>query len=79
MTVDDQVSMVGSFNTDIRSFYVNFEASAIVYDKKLTAALNSLFIDDLQESQVIKFAEWKKRSLIDKLLDSICRLFTPIL
>jgi cardiolipin synthase len=79
MTVDDKISLVGSFNTDIRSFYINYEASALVYDKELTRELNDQFEKDLINSTRLDYDSWKKRSINNRLLDSICRLITPLL
>ena len=79
MTVDDKISLVGSFNTDIRSFYINYEASALVYDKELTSELNDQFEKDLINSIRLDYHTWKKRSINNRLLDSICRLITPLL
>ncbi len=79
MTVDDKISMVGSFNTDIRSFYINYEASALVYDKELTRKLNDQFEEDIYNSSKLDYNSWKKRSINNRLLDSICRLITPLL
>jgi cardiolipin synthase len=79
MTVDDKISLVGSFNTDIRSFYINYEASALVYDKELTRELNVQFEKDLINSTRLDYHSWKKRSINNRLLDSICRLITPLL
>ena len=79
MTVDDKISLVGSFNTDIRSFYINYEASALVYDKKLTRQLNNQFELDLADTAKLDYTSWKNRSINNRLLDSICRLITPLL
>jgi len=79
MTVDDKTSMVGSFNTDIRSFYINHEASALVYDKELTRQLNKQFDEDLGYSTKLDYYSWKNRSINNRLLDSLCRLITPLL
>ncbi len=79
MVIDDMVSMIGTLNTDIRSFYINFEITALVYDQVLALALNSQFDKDLQSSTLIDAEEWKNRPLNTRLLESVCRLFTPIL
>jgi cardiolipin synthase len=79
MTVDDKISLVGSFNTDIRSFYINYEASALVYDKELTYELNNQFDEDIANSTKLNYDSWKNRSITNRLLDSICRLITPLL
>ena len=79
MTIDDKISLVGSFNTDIRSFYINYEASALIYDMKLTADLNKMFEEDLSNCIKLDYNSWKKRSITSRFLDSLCRLITPLL
>ena len=79
MTIDDQLSMIGTLNTDIRSFYINFEITALVYDQPLTSQLNQVFAEDLNHSTRIDPEIWNNRSITTRLLESICRLFTPIL
>ena len=79
MTIDDKVSLVGSFNTDIRSFYINYEASALVYDKELAQELNNQFDIDIDNSIKLDYISWKNRSINNRLLDSFCRLITPLL
>ena len=79
MTIDDQVSMIGTLNTDIRSFYINFEITALAYDQPLTSQLNQVFADDLNYSTQIDPIAWSNRTLTTRFLESTCRLFTPIL
>ncbi len=79
MTVDDKVSLIGSFNTDIRSFYINYEASALVYDRELAHQLNNQFDEDLAYSTKLDYNSWKSRSINQRLIDSLCRLITPLL
>jgi len=79
MVADDRLSMVGSANMDIRSFDLNFEVNAIVYDEKLAQELKKTFLDDLADSERIDLADWENRSRMVKLGESFCRLFSPIL
>jgi cardiolipin synthase len=70
---------VGTANMDTRSFYINFEIAAVVYDQKVCKELDDSFIEDLEQSREITIKEWAKRSLYNRLLDSVCRLLTPLL
>ena len=69
----------GTRNMDIRSFYINFEIAALIYDQKLCAEVDQSFLTDLEHSEEITFMEWSKRSVYLRLLDSVCRLLTPLL
>ena len=79
MTIDDKISLVGSFNTDIRSFYINYEASALIYDMELATNLNKMFEEDLSNCIKLDYSSWKNRSITNRFLDSLCRLITPLL
>jgi cardiolipin synthase len=79
MTFDSKVSIIGTANMDTRSFYINFEIVAIIYDEKLCTEVDKSFINDLKHCKEVTFKEWSKRSIFNRLLDSICRLLTPLL
>jgi len=79
MICDDFVSFVGTANLDNRSFDLNFEANAIVYDKVLSSELKKDFLDDLLEAEEIKLQEWKDRSYITQIIERIARLFSPLM
>ncbi len=77
--VDDDISFVGSANMDFRSFEQNFELNTIVYDKGVASELISMFMKDLENSQEVVDAEWKKRSYGQRFKESVARLFSPLL
>lgn len=79
MTVDDDLTIIGTANMDIRSFDLNFEVNAIVYDRKFTQQMKSVFADDIEGTTVIDKERWLNRSLLLQLKQSIARLFSPIL
>lgn len=79
MTFDNQVAIIGTANMDTRSFYINFEIAAVIYDEKLCGEVDQSFVDDLGNSREVTYEEWSKRSIYNRLLDSVCRLLTPLL
>ena len=42
LMIDDEVSSVGSSNMDYRSFVLNFEVNAFVYDEQLAKKLKGV-------------------------------------
>ncbi|SUD90881.1 cardiolipin synthase [Psychrobacter phenylpyruvicus] len=52
LTIDDQISLVGSTNLDLRSFDLNYENNVIFYDKALTEEIiirqNSYIADSVE-------------------------------
>lgn len=76
---DDFVSSVGTANLDIRSFQLNFEVNAFIYDEVTNLKLTEKFIDDLSLCKEITLEEYRKRSYIVKIKESFSRLLSPIL
>lgn len=79
IVVDDYISIVGSANLDERSFNQNFEANAFIYDHKIASELKKQFEADKSHCQAVTAEDWHNRSIIQKLIESIARLFSPIL
>jgi cardiolipin synthase len=79
IAVDNNLSIIGTANMDIRSFDLNFEAIAIIYDQKINEELKEAFLNDLRESEEILLEDWEKRSKIMKLAEATAKLVSPIL
>ena len=76
---DDTVSTVGTANLDIRSFKLNFEINAFIYDKETNNKLAERFIRDLDNCREITMDIYKSRSRLIKIKESVSRLLSPIL
>lgn len=79
MVVDRKVSIVGTANMDQRSFDLNFEVNAVVYDEAISEQLASLFTEDTQYADRIDPAIWKQKRAYRKILEKTARLFSPML
>lgn len=79
MIMDDLVSSVGTANLDIRSFKLNFEINAFIYDSEINRTLTERFDRDLQNCHEITLEEYHNRSRYIKMKESISRLLSPIL
>jgi len=79
ITVDGILSSVGTCNFDIRSFKLNFEVNAFIYDQVLTTRLENIFYEDIQKSLPLTLEFYNNRSLFFRLRERISRIFTPIL
>lgn len=79
MVCDGKIAMIGTANMDSRSFDLNFEVNAIVYDKQIANELITLFNSDLQDSVKLNDYEWTKRSIFKKFMEKLVRLFSPLL
>ena len=76
---DDVLSTVGSTNMDFRSFEHNFEANAFMYDRCVAVTLKNTFISDQKNALSLSVKNWRKRSWYQKSLESVIRLFAPLL
>ena len=76
---DNNLSIIGTANIDFRSFDLNFEAVAIVYDAATNDQMKSAFLEDLYESDEILPDDWMNRSKWIHLLEAIAKLVSPIL
>ena len=64
---------------DLRSFMLNFEINAFIYDKKVILSATEDFFEDIKNSQELTEDEYNSRKTSRKVAESIARLFSPIL
>jgi cardiolipin synthase len=79
IVVDKQLAIIGTANMDYRSFDLNFEVNAVVYDRGLAAQLADTFQVDLNDAVEIDKLEWPRRSRYKKFLENSARLVSPLL
>lgn len=76
---DSEVCSIGSTNFDRRSFKLNFETNAFIYDPKFTKELEEAFHNDLKYSHELTYEEYKKRTKTIKFKEAISRLLSDFL
>ena len=79
MVVDGVFSSVGTANMDYRSFKINFEVNALIYDKKISNELKTFFQDDIKDCEKLDLESWQNRSKRTKLIEALARLAAPLL
>ncbi len=79
VTVDGRIASVGSANMDIRSFGLNFESNAFMYDQEITEALEQIFELDVLQSTQLTTAYFKNQSYWKRFKQRFSRLLSPIL
>jgi cardiolipin synthase len=72
-------SSVGSMNFDNRSTALNDESNLVVYDPRIGARLDSIFLDDLRNSREIRLATFSRRRFYDRLLENGAALIARIM
>lgn len=76
---DNNFSSIGTANLDIRSFSLNFEVNAFIYDTDVNREMTIDFLLDLEDSKEIMLEDHKKRGVSYRVKESLARLFSPIL
>lgn len=79
MTIDDEFTLIGSGNMDIRSFRLNFEITLLIQDSDVTQQAQSFFNQDLAKSTPVSLRHFSKRGLFTEMIENTCRLLAPIL
>ncbi len=79
IVLDDDLAIVGTANLDNRSFRLNFELTALLYDRDLAAQLAAAFETDLIESRELDAATLARVGLVRRLGEAGARLLSPLL
>ncbi|MDO4289287.1 MAG: cardiolipin synthase [Eubacterium sp.] len=79
VVADDEIAAVGSCNFDIRSFRLNFETNAFLYDRAIATELRDIFLADIDQCLYYDKISYMKRPRRVKIKESISRLFAPLL
>ncbi|GIP35760.1 cardiolipin synthase [Paenibacillus sp. J2TS4] len=78
LIIDGEMASIGSANMDMRSFHLNFEVNAFIYQTESTRTLVSDFQADLQDSTQINRDKFVKKWYI-RFMESAARLLSPLL
>lgn len=79
IVVDGKISSVGTANIDVRSFRLNFEVNAFLYDEEITKQLEEAFHEDVKLSTQMTKKLYEKRSTGIRFKEAISRLISPVL
>lgn len=79
IVVDGRVASVGTANIDLRSFKLNFEVNAVIYDTATSSKLREIFLADQENSKLLTEEEYRNRPLHKRFLESCARLLSPLL
>jgi cardiolipin synthase len=79
MVTDGKIAMVGTANMDSRSFDLNFEVNAIVYDSGIAGQLRDIFYEDIKNAEKIDEKAWIKRPIYKQFFEKTARLVSPLL
>lgn len=79
IVIDGTVASVGTANFDVRSFKLNFEVIAVIYDTVTAKKLEKLFYKDVEVSLELTRELYLQRGLGIRFKESLSRLLSPLL
>ena len=79
LVADGILSIIGTANMDLRSFELNFEVNVMLYDRKFSQQLRTVFFKDLEDAEKIDRDAWCQRPAYKQLPERVARLFSHVL
>jgi cardiolipin synthase len=79
LVIDNMFSSIGTANLDYRSFSMNFEINALIYNKAINAQMRKQFELDIIDCEEVTLDRWESRGIGRKLQESFSRLWAPLL
>jgi cardiolipin synthase len=79
MTIDDDISFIGSANMDRRSFDLNYENNILFCDAELTGRFRERQNMYLSSSTAVRLADVESWSLFRRLWNNVLGMLGPLL
>lgn len=79
ITIDGRMSTVGTANMDIRSYELNYEINAVIYDYITTRELEYEFFTDLRRSTKLSRDFFINSPYHIKIIEALARVFSSLL
>ncbi|MGL5086593.1 MAG: cardiolipin synthase [Clostridium sp.] len=76
---DGKVCSIGTSNLDIRSFKLNFEVNAFIYNDKISKQQEEIFFKDQEDCKLVTQEDYDSRTRWLKMKEAVIRLVSPIL
>lgn len=79
VVVDDECAVCGTINLDYRSMYLHHENGVFLANDQSVLAIKEDFLKTLEQCEEIRYDQWKKRPLGQKIVQGILRVLSPLL
>lgn len=79
ITIDGRISNVGTANMDIRSYELNYEVNAVIYNEETTSELERIIVEDIKDSTLITTEDFEKTPMLVIFLEACARLLSSLL
>jgi cardiolipin synthase len=74
--IDGVWSTVGSTNMEWWSFSSNDEVNAVILSREFAIEMEKMFAKDLEESDQIRWEEWKRRPWLSRIREQLAHIFS---
>jgi cardiolipin synthase len=78
IVMDGEITSIGTANIDIRSFLLDFEINAFIYDDEFSSRCEGIFFEDMKNSVEVT-PEQAKDSIPLRLVETVLRILSPLL
>lgn len=79
ITVDGKISTIGTANMDFRSYELNYEVNAVIYDDETSQELEEDFEKSIQISELMTIEKYQNESFAAKTVEAVARVFSSLL
>ena len=79
IVVDGRSCSIGTANMDMRSFELNYEINALIYDEHIAHEIEMRFLEDMASARQFGLADYERIPRPAQLRNSLARLFAPLL
>ena len=78
MVSDDELALIGSINTDYRSYFLHFEAGVLMYNSRLAEEIKEDFLQALSQSYEVTSTDCARVNRLVRTYRALLRVFTPL-
>ncbi len=79
ITIDDEFSLFGSVNLDMRSFWLNFEATLFIYNQSFTKELRKVQASYEDQARTLELRDLADRSPLTRFFENSALIIGPLL
>ncbi len=76
---DGKACSIGTANLDIRSFQLNFEINAFIFDDNFSKQQEEIFYNDIKDCNIVTMDEYNNRGRLMRIKEALIMLIAPIL
>jgi cardiolipin synthase len=79
LSIDNDISVVGSSNFDVRSFRLNLEIVLVSYSSEVVARQREIEAGYMTRADIISLEQWRQRPQVQQFMENTSRLVSALL